>query len=229
MPTEYVYIHNISDSSIDLATTGVFLDKNAVSKDSYDAEELKRSSEIRKFVHLKMIELLTEAQYDKFIQKQDFEKKAAEAEQQEQEFYDTQEPPKGVTEAFANVENALRNLRSLVEGKAVKVYKKRGPKPKNAPPAEETEKAQGTSEEVGMTDAIPDQPATGMEPMNDPVKKLLGRPPYSKASSDKEIKTFIMGSMDLGMLRELATFLKPGELKTMAKRKYREASAVLGG
>lgn len=226
--TKYVYIRNISGSGLDLATTG-FLDKDKTTNSSFDEREIMRSAEVRKFLGLKYIELLTEEQ----LAELEKEKKAASV--QPSDFLDEVEQPKDVVQAVANVQQALDALKALVEGKNVKVPKRRGRPSKKQPPQAETESAQGefvdqsNSEENIPLENIPDQPPAGMEPLNDPVKKMLGRKPYEKPLPDEEIKQFIQGSLDIGMLRELAVFLKPGSVKNLAKRKLREVGAKLGG
>jgi hypothetical protein len=116
---------------------------------------------------------------------------------------------------------------------------------KNLPPAGETEAAQGTYEDVQPTppltveaaqtqpaereddDFIPDVPPVGMQPMNDIVKRLIGTPPYQRGATQQEKVKFIQSTMDVGLLRELAIFEKPGALKDLAKKKLRLAKAQM--
>lgn len=226
--TKDVYIRNISGSGLDLATTG-FLEKNQITSGTFEEREILRSPEIKKFLGLKFIELVTEEQLEKLNKELNAAKVAPAT---TEDFLDSVEQPQDVVKAVANVQSALDTLKALLEGKNVKV-KRRGRPPKNVPPVEESEASQGESDENENTediqmDDIPDQPPAGMEPLNDPVKKMLGRKPYEKPLPNAEVKQFLTDSMDLGMLRELAVFLKPGPLKNLAKRKLREVSAKLG-
>ena len=235
MKTKYVFIRNISGSALDLATTGLFMNKDAISKDSYELDQLNRSSEIRKFVGLKFIQLLSQDELDKVLASERVKSEVKVETPVEEDFFSTMESSQAAAKAVDMVEKGLSVLKLLLKGEKVKKGKRGKEASKATPPAGETESSEGTftpeqtldEQRADEADPIPDSPPPGMEPMNEPVKRLLGRPPYTKAAERSELEGFIQGTMDLGMLRELSTFLPVGELKSKAKKKLRQVQARL--
>jgi len=232
-----VHIHNTSGSCMDLTVSlGLFMDRDYITPDVFSLDQLQRNAEVQKYVNMKFLELLTFDEVAALKKSRGVPtKKVVEI---ETEFFETMEQPLEIQQAIANLEQSLGTLKSLIMGQKTKIVKPT--KKKRVVVAAEHEAAHGNVETKVNTepnteaqggssedDELDAPPPSGMLPINEPIKKLLGKAPYNKMQSSTEITKFIQGCMDLGMLRELAVFLDPGVLKTLAKKKLKQVQAQI--
>lgn len=200
MSDPMVHIYNVSGSALEVATVGLVMEKGAISAEQYALSELDRSGEIKKYKQLHFIQLITPEQAEAL--------RKPPTQPILDEVLNSPEPTNQIKQALANLRKGLDSLEVLLSGKEV--------------PVDTSSKSDQTPED----DGIPAQPPKGMEPMNDPVKKLLGRAPYSGAASTQEQINYARTCNDPGILRELATFATDASVKNLARKKLREVSAA---
>lgn len=247
---ERVHLWNKSGSQLALTTLGLIMDRDAITAESFEKEKLESLEDVQKYKSLAWLKLLSpedaqsarqqklnastvipqETAIEPILPVEDLDIEGGTADQ--------------IKEAVATIQTQLQYITSLMTSKRAinkpATARRPGRPRKIAPPQSETESAQGTfvqqptqpiavtgaqvpSEEREDDDFIPDTPPIGMMPMNDIIKRLLGCPPYTKGASQQERIKFIQGSMDVGLLREMAIFEKPGAVKDLAKKKLRLA------
>jgi hypothetical protein len=335
MDQQYVHIMNTTNSSLDLTALGLILDPRAVSADSFDLADVSKVPDVRKYVGLKMIALVSpeDAKAARIAMAATAAAKpqvgpasngstrpAARPGDDDIVFEPVQPaahvvpahmvtktapamvtPPSeftavaGDTQALARIEATvtaiqaqLKHLGELFAGKATvapaKVRKARGAA---ALPAGQTEGEQGATEadasieealspvvaalvppmrsaeapvaiptpsalpvtslpeasqrtataqvrppaappvsrnaELPDDEYIPNEPPAGMHPVNDIVKRFLGYPPYSQAYTPQEKGAYLTKCEDVGILREIAIYARPGKVKDAAKVQLRHA------
>lgn len=232
-----VHIKNTSGSALEIATVALLMEKDTISSASFPLEDLDASNEIQKFKQLHFIQLLSpdEANVARA--------KAAIAQVEEQQrtiaddVLDTIEQTKDMQAAFLKVEKALSDLKSLLSGRKITTSKPTAPPKPEAMVSTEGagEQAESTgsveqtvtaSKEADDDEVIPDNPPLGMKPVNDPAKKFIGVEPYEQPLSYQEKLKFLSQCSDIGIVREIAIFEKPGRVKELAKKKLRECKAV---
>ncbi len=226
MSDSVVYIQNTSGSQLEVATVSLIMEKDAISSEPFPLSQLQNSGEIKKYQQLHFIQLLTAEQAAKLRTPA---KLAPTAEELTEEVLGSIEQPTEVQEALTNLRKGLDALEALITGKSV-ISQKTKPTPK--PPTSESE--QGTHEESSTEDSarededesIPDTPPAGMSPMNDPVKKFFGKPPYNTPLGYQDQLKYITNCNDIGILREIAMFAPKGRVKDLTKKKLREAKSM---
>jgi hypothetical protein len=333
MDQQYVHIMNTTNSSLDLTALGLILDPRAVSADSFDLADVSKVPDVRKYVSLKLIALVspedakaariamaaTAAAKPQVGPASNGSTRPAARPGDDDIVFEPVTPPahvvpahmvpkavpavqtppsefvavSGDTEALVRIEAAvmaiqeqLKHIASLFTDKptATPVKVKRG---RATLPAGQTESEQGsTNAEAPIEDAlspvvaalvppmrtaeapvaiptpsalpvtslpavaemtataqpkppvappvsrnaelpddeyIPNEPPAGMHPVNDIVKRFLGYPPYVQAYTPQEKGAYLTKCEDVGILREIAIYARPGKVKDAAKVQLRRA------
>ena len=243
MSTKKVHIHNTSGSNLELATIGTMMDRNMISYESYDADKLAESSEIQKFVSNGFIKLLTpqEAAAARVAKAEDKESNPESVADLEMET-----PPllhqaqQKLSEGLSLLQKAMANANSgpMVDGRSVKKNPVKttvaGSPAFNIVDDGQSinvtqDKEPRTVEASGEDDEFPKLPPPGIMPRNEPVKKFLGKPPYSQPMGEKEQLAYLKECLDITILQEIAMLALPGRVRDLARKKVREVRSSLAG
>lgn len=246
LDSKMLYIRNISGSQLDVATVGLVLEKDQITSEPFEYAKLSSSGEIKKLQNMHFIQLLDDAELAK-VQAQ----KAADVEAEKVQ------TPTEVADAFFNDIDSKEQQRlakaadKIREGLAVfeaLLTGKKAPKiskdvvPPVVPVGEHESEQGGTTTKVASEgkdenragnepdddEFIPETPPVGMTPRNDLAKKFLGFPPYNIPLEYDAKKAFLEKCHDVGLLREIAIFEKPGPMRMMIKARLKEAKKKAG-
>lgn len=243
--TKMVYVHNVSGSQLDVATLGLVLEKDQITPEAFELNKLNSSSEIKKLSNLHFIELLSEEEFEQMKEVKQAEQAVAlsTSEKVHEAFFgdiDAMEIQR-LESAASKVRESLGILEALISGK--KVPAKVPVVKASGIPVSETEAGVGgistkassegkdenaAGNEQDDDDFIPDLPPKGMSPRNDPAKKFLGFPPFNTPMDYNEKKKFLDACSDIGILKEIAVFEKPGPMKSMVKERLKEVKKKAG-
>jgi len=232
-----VHIRNTSGSQLDVSTVGVVLEKDAITSDSYRLERLEDSGEIKKYLNLGFIQLLDDDAVAKLKASQQQVVKAAAALTLKDSDDILSNESEQLEAATKKLQEAMDILKAVVSGaKVPKTTKTAAP----AIPTIETEAGQGkhitastegkdeNSSAQGADDDefFPEKPPTGMTPRNDVTKRFLGSAPYNVPMMDTLKKVTLENCLDIGTLREIILFEKPGEIRELAKAQLKKAKRM---
>lgn len=221
-----VYIRNTSGSSLDIATIGLVLNKDQVTSEPFDLEDLQKSGEIKKYQQLHFIQLVDEPEMKRLMTPQ-----PVSTVEIVEEVFSSIEQPIAIQKAVEDVKKSLSVLESLLSNKPATVHPVKS-KTKPTLPTEETEAGQGIKETASAEtsdedEVIPENPPKGMSPLNDASKRFFGKSPYTQPLPLEDKNAFIHSCNDVRILREIAVFENPGIIKSLAKQKLREVKAAI--
>ena len=236
-----VHIHNVSGSNLELATIGTMMDRNMISYEAFDEAKLMESSEIQKYKATGFIKFLTPEQVAQA------RADSAKPEPLPESVADLEmEVPKPLQAAHKKLSEGLDILQKFMANA------NKGPTvgdnaPKKMPTAtvvsgnpnfvitddngaltgKVAKKTAASNEDPD--DEFPKLPPPGMTPKNEPVKRFLGKPPYSQPMSPADQIKYITECADIGILTEIAMLALPGKPRDLARRKLKEVRASLAG
>ena len=234
-----VHIHNISGSNLELATVGTMMDKNLISYEAYDEAKLMESSEIQKYLTVGFIKFLTPEQAAQaradMTKPEPLPESVADLEM---------EVPQPLQKAYKKLSEGLeilqKHMKEANKGATVNGKSKQLPKSTviSGNPSFVLTDDNGaiTSKGVKKTAAnedpeneFPQLPPPGMMPKNEPVKRFLGKPPYTQPMSPADQIKYIQECADIGILTEIAMLALPGKPRDLARQKLKEVRASLAG